>query len=108
MYEDCSNRNERTCCAGKRSQSSKLPQALRPMLTEGVVDWAGFGDQLARETNAWLGGPESVLILDESAFAKKGAASAGVARQGGTAVWARSIIVRSGCLPHYAKGRRRV
>lgn len=28
-----------------------------------------------------LGGPESVLIFDESAFAKKGEASAGVARQ---------------------------
>jgi SRSO17 transposase len=28
-----------------------------------------------------LGGPESVLIFDESAFAKKGMASTGVARQ---------------------------
>lgn len=56
-------------------------QAMQHMLTEGVVDWAGFADQLAFETNALLGGPESVLIFDESAFAKKGEASAGVARQ---------------------------
>lgn len=56
-------------------------QAMQHMLTEGVVDWAGFADQLALETNALLGGPESVLIFDESAFAKKGEASTGVARQ---------------------------
>ncbi|MGH8476260.1 MAG: hypothetical protein ACRER2_10920 [Methylococcales bacterium] len=39
---------------------------------------AGFEEQLALETDALLGGLESVLIFDESAFAKKGAASAGV------------------------------
>jgi SRSO17 transposase len=56
-------------------------QAMQHMLTEGCVDWGGFGEQIARETDALLGGPESVLIFDESAFAKKGKASAGVARQ---------------------------
>ena len=56
-------------------------QTMQHMLTEGVVDWAGFSDQLAVESNALLGGAESVLIFDESGFAKKGAASAGVARQ---------------------------
>ena len=56
-------------------------QALQHLLTEGIVDWAGFADQLALEANAFLGGPESVLIFDESAFAKKGEASAGVSRQ---------------------------
>ena len=56
-------------------------QAMQHMLTEGCVNWDGFGEQVARETDALLGGPESVLIFDESAFAKKGKASAGVARQ---------------------------
>lgn len=58
-------------------------QALRHKLTEGVAKRTGFAKQLARETDALLGGPESVLIVDESAFANKGEASAGVARQGG-------------------------
>ncbi len=56
-------------------------QAMQHMLTEGAVDWAGFGEQIARETDALLGGPDAVLIFDESGFAKRGAASAGVARQ---------------------------
>ena len=56
-------------------------QAMQHMLTEGCVNWDGFGEQVARETDALLGGSESVLIFDESAFAKKGKASAGVARQ---------------------------
>lgn len=56
-------------------------QAMQHMLTEGVVDWSGFGAQIARDTDAVLGGRESVLIFDESGFAKKGKASAGVARQ---------------------------
>ncbi|MCH9699326.1 MAG: transposase [Gammaproteobacteria bacterium] len=45
------------------------------------MDWDGLGRQLAVEANALLDGPDSVLILDESGFAKKGHASAGVARQ---------------------------
>jgi len=56
-------------------------QAMQHMLTEGGVDWDGFGQQMAQEANALLGGPEAVLLIDESAFAKKGDASAGVARQ---------------------------
>ena len=56
-------------------------QAMQHMLTEGAVDWPGFGEQIARETDTLLGRPESVLIFDESGFAKKGQASAGVARQ---------------------------
>lgn len=56
-------------------------QAMQHMLTEGCVDWEGFGRQVAQEANALLGGAEAVLLFDESAFAKKGDASAGVARQ---------------------------
>jgi SRSO17 transposase len=56
-------------------------QAMQHMLTEGCVDWQGFGQQIALEANDLLGGKEAVLIFDESGFAKKGVASAGVARQ---------------------------
>ncbi len=56
-------------------------QAMQHMLTDGVVDWDGFGEQIARETDALLGGSDAVLIFDESGFAKKGTSSAGVARQ---------------------------
>lgn len=56
-------------------------QAMQHMLTEASVDWNGLGDALAKETDALLGGASSVLILDESAIAKKGDSSAGVARQ---------------------------
>ena len=56
-------------------------QSMQHMLTEGCVNWQGFGRQLAREANALLGGTDAVLIFDESGFAKKGEASAGVARQ---------------------------
>ena len=56
-------------------------QAMQHMLTEGAVDWNGFAEQIALETDALLGSSDSVLIFDESGFAKKGQASAGVARQ---------------------------
>jgi SRSO17 transposase len=56
-------------------------QSMQHMLTEGAIDWDGFGDQLAQEANALLGSAQSVLLIDESGFAKKGERSAGVARQ---------------------------
>jgi hypothetical protein len=64
-------------------------QSMQHMLTEGCVEslprfighWQGFGRQIAQEANALLGGTDAVLIFDESGFAKKGEASAGVARQ---------------------------
>lgn len=56
-------------------------QTMQHMLTEATVNWRGLGDALAVESDALLGGEQSVLLLDESAFAKKGESSAGVARQ---------------------------
>ena len=56
-------------------------QSMQHMLTEGCVDWQGFGRQIAQEANELLGCTDAVLIFDESGFAKKGEASAGVARQ---------------------------
>ena len=56
-------------------------QAMQHMLTEARVDWEGFRAKIAQDTDALLGGSDSVLLLDESAFAKKGRCSAGVERQ---------------------------
>lgn len=56
-------------------------QTLQYLLTDAEVDWDGFGDQIAKETDALLGGSDSVFLIDESAFAKKGRHSAGVDRQ---------------------------
>jgi SRSO17 transposase len=56
-------------------------QAMQHMLTSTCVDWAGLSKAVALEVGGLLGGPQSVLLIDESAMAKKGTASAGVARQ---------------------------
>ena len=56
-------------------------QSMQHLLSQGAVDWDGFGNQLAHEANVLLGGAQSVLLIDESGFAKKGERSAGVARQ---------------------------
>lgn len=56
-------------------------QPMLHMLAEGCIDWQGFGRQIAQEANGLLGGTDAVLVFDESGFAKKGEASAGVALQ---------------------------
>jgi SRSO17 transposase len=56
-------------------------QAMQHMLTSQCVDWSGLSRAVAGEVDGLLGGPQSVLVIDESAMAKKGKASAGVARQ---------------------------
>ena len=55
-------------------------QALHHLLTEAGVDWDGLSGEVARQADALLGDEQAALILDESAFAKKGTASAGLAR----------------------------
>lgn len=55
--------------------------AMPHLLTAGALDWDGCRDQLAHEANALLGSAQSVLLIDESGFAKKGERSAGVAQQ---------------------------
>jgi SRSO17 transposase len=56
-------------------------QSMQHMLTDARVDWDGLRAQVAQDTEALLGGRDSVLLIDESAFAKKGCCSAGVERQ---------------------------
>ena len=69
-------------------------QALHHLLTEAGVDWDGLsGEGTTSRRDALLGDEQAALILDESAFAKKGTASAGVAVCG-TAGWVRWTILR--------------
>ena len=49
-------------------------QALHHLLTEAGVDWDGLSGEVARQADALLGDEQAALILDESAFAKKGTA----------------------------------
>ncbi|EGW22265.1 hypothetical protein Mettu_1070 [Methylobacter tundripaludum SV96] len=51
-------------------------------------------NEVDASSDALLGGSESVLIFDESAFAKKGTASAGVARQWNGRRTVRSVYSR--------------
>jgi SRSO17 transposase len=57
-------------------------QRLQYMLTESAWDHRAVLDQVALEVDQHLGGTEdSCLLIDESAFAKKGKHSVGVQRQ---------------------------
>jgi SRSO17 transposase len=57
-------------------------QSLQHFLSHSEWDARAVLDQVAREADRHLGGSEdSALLLDESAFAKKGEMSVGVARQ---------------------------
>ena len=69
-------------------------QALHHLLTEAGVDWDGLSGEVARQADALLGDEQAALILDESAFAKKGTASAGRWPVCGTAGWVRWTILR--------------
>jgi SRSO17 transposase len=56
-------------------------QAMQYMLTEAQWDYQAVMDQVAHDASQLLGGQGNCLIIDESAFEKKGEHSAGVARQ---------------------------
>ena len=87
-HENCYWIIPKKLLAGERANMLRMSevytvdhQSMQHMLTEGSVDWEGFGRQIALEANELLGGSNAVLIFDESNFDKKGEASAGVARQ---------------------------
>ena len=56
-------------------------QVLHHMLSESEWDFDGLVSEMSRQVNTLIGGRKAALLIDESAFAKKGEASAGVARQ---------------------------
>jgi SRSO17 transposase len=57
-------------------------QVLQHFLSNSTWNGRAVLDQVAREADALLGGkPDSALLLDESAFTKKGKKSVGVGRQ---------------------------
>ncbi|MGH8528130.1 MAG: IS701 family transposase, partial [Gammaproteobacteria bacterium] len=56
-------------------------QVLHHMLSDSEWDFDGLVSETSRQVNTLIGGMKAALIIDESAFAKKGEASAGVARQ---------------------------
>jgi len=56
-------------------------QVLHHMLSDSKWDFDGLVSETSRQVNTLIGGMKAALLIDESAVAKKGEASAGVARQ---------------------------
>ena len=56
-------------------------QAIQQFLSDSPWDHEALNEHVACDVSDLLGGPESVLAIDESGFAKKGKMSVGVARQ---------------------------
>ncbi len=57
-------------------------ESMQHFISNSPWDHQGLIAQLAKDANQHLGGtPESYLLIDESAFSKKGRSSVGVARQ---------------------------
>jgi SRSO17 transposase len=57
-------------------------QAQQQFLSDSPWDPEPVVAQVARDVDRILGGPDSGLLIDETAFAKKGSKSVGVARRG--------------------------
>jgi len=55
-------------------------QAQQQFLSDSPWDYRPLVEQVAKEVDATLGGADSMLLIDESGFAKKGTKSAGVDR----------------------------
>lgn len=68
-------------------------QSLQQFLSDSPWGHEGLNQHIASDVNDLLGGPESVLALDESGFAKKGKMSVGL-RVSGTDARARPTTVR--------------
>ena len=56
-------------------------QSLQQFISDSPWDHEALNEHVACDVNDLLGGPESVLAIDESGFSKKGKMSVGVARQ---------------------------
>ena len=68
--------------AGPQAEGTDLYQRLQQFISDSPWDEDLLYQEIALRANARLGGrPESLLIIDESAHAKKGPASVGASRQ---------------------------
>jgi SRSO17 transposase len=56
-------------------------QAYQNFISESTWNYLALNERLCSDVNEILGGPDSVLCIDESAFSKKGKNSVGVSRQ---------------------------
>lgn len=56
-------------------------QACQQFISDSPWDYKSLNKQIASDVNKLLGGNNSVLCIDESAFSKKGTSSVGVKRQ---------------------------
>jgi SRSO17 transposase len=56
-------------------------QAQQQFLSDSPWDYRALNEQVSRDVDALLGGADAALVINESAFAKQGVKSVGVARQ---------------------------
>ena len=56
-------------------------EAYQNFISESTWNYTALNKRLSRDVNSILGGPDSVICIDESAFSKKGIKSVGVSRQ---------------------------
>jgi SRSO17 transposase len=74
---------------GERKSVGPMAERLAPgdydqlhhFVSSGVWDAAPLEEELARQANVLVGGPDAVLVIDDTALPKKGAHSVGVAPQ---------------------------
>jgi SRSO17 transposase len=74
---------------GDRKSVGPMAERLAPgdydqmhhFVSSGVWDAAPLEEELARQANALVGGPDAVLVIDDTALPKKGQHSVGVAPQ---------------------------
>ncbi|MER7577966.1 IS701 family transposase [Streptomyces sp. NPDC126514] len=57
------------------------PDRVKNLLRRTIWSWSGLRDRVRAFVVKHLGDPDAVLVLDETAFLKKGTKSVGVARQ---------------------------
>jgi SRSO17 transposase len=73
--------DRKSCWQLAEEAGHATPRRMRALLAECAWDWKAALAALQRFITARLGDDEAVFVLDEAAELKKGAATAGVARQ---------------------------
>ena len=81
-------------------------QWLHHMLSESKWDFDGLVSETSRQVNTLIGGTKAALLIDESAFAKKGEASARGSHGNGMDGWGRWRTAKWASSPHSRKRPR--